>query len=38
MQHMLSYTDPTVAAMSTMLLLASLGMLMLLLPFVAKRQ
>lgn len=38
MQHMLSYTDPSVAAMSTMLLLASFGMLLLLLPVVAQRR
>jgi putative spermidine/putrescine transport system permease protein len=38
MQHMLSYTDPSVAAMSTMLLVASFGMLLLLLPVVTQRR
>jgi len=38
MQHMLSYTDPSVAAMSTMLLLASFGMLLLLLPVAMQRR
>lgn len=38
MQHMVSYTDPSVAAVSTMLLLASFGMLMLLLPVVAHKR
>jgi putative spermidine/putrescine transport system permease protein len=34
MQHMLSYTDPSVAAMSVMLLLISLALL----PFIARGQ
>lgn len=38
MQHMLSYTDPSVAAMSTMLLVASFGMLLLLLPVVGSKR
>jgi putative spermidine/putrescine transport system permease protein len=38
MQHMLSYTDPTVAAMSVMLLLISLALLLALLPFIARGQ
>jgi putative spermidine/putrescine transport system permease protein len=38
MQHMLSYTDPSVAAMSVMLLIVSLGMLLFLLPFIVKRK
>ena len=38
MQHMLSYTDPTVAAMSTMLLIVSFGMLLFLLPVVARNR
>jgi putative spermidine/putrescine transport system permease protein len=37
MQHMLSYADPSIAAMSTMLLVASLGLLLFLLPFAAGR-
>ncbi|HVX77444.1 MAG TPA: ABC transporter permease [Bradyrhizobium sp.] len=36
MQHMLSYTDPSVAAMSVMLLLISLALLLALLPFLAR--
>jgi putative spermidine/putrescine transport system permease protein len=38
MQQMQSYTDPSVAAMSVMLLLVSLGMLLFLLPFIARRR
>jgi putative spermidine/putrescine transport system permease protein len=38
MQHMLSYTDPSVAAMSTMLLIVSFGMLLILLPVVARNR
>jgi putative spermidine/putrescine transport system permease protein len=34
MQHMLSYTDPSVAAMSVMLLLISIALL----PFIARRR
>ena len=37
MQHMLSYADPSIAAMSTMLLVASLGLLLFLLPFATGR-
>lgn len=36
MQHMLSYTDPSIAAMSTMLLFLSFLMLLFLLPFVIR--
>jgi putative spermidine/putrescine transport system permease protein len=36
MQHMLSYTDPSVAAMSVMLLLISLALLLVLLPFIVR--
>lgn len=38
MQHMLSYTDPSVAAMSVMLLLASFVLLLMLLPIVSQRR
>jgi putative spermidine/putrescine transport system permease protein len=38
MQHMLSYADPSIAAMSTMLLIVSLGLLLFLLPFAAGRR
>jgi putative spermidine/putrescine transport system permease protein len=37
MQHMLSYADPSIAAMSTVLLVASLGLLLFLLPFATGR-
>lgn len=36
MQHMLSYTDPSIAAMSSMLLFVSFLMLLFLLPFVMR--
>jgi putative spermidine/putrescine transport system permease protein len=38
MQHMLSYTDPSVAAMSTMLLIGSFGLLLFFLPFAPGRR
>jgi putative spermidine/putrescine transport system permease protein len=38
MQHMLSYTDPSIAAMSTMLLFLSFLMLLILLPFVTRKR
>ncbi len=36
MQHMLSYTDPSVAAMSVMLLAISLVLLVVLLPLITR--
>jgi putative spermidine/putrescine transport system permease protein len=38
MQHMLSYTDPSVAAMSVMLLLASFVLLLMLLPIATQKR
>lgn len=38
MQHMLSYTDPSIAAMSTLLLFVSFLLLLFLLPFVIRKR